>query len=356
MMKPKRKKNNNISLSVISFTNSEYASVTSMIEMSDGSIVTASQDNVVRRWRLEIRASSLVMLVNDGLRDENSAICIQEFVGHHKSVYCLAELDEFSFVSGSFDKTLKRWDTRTGDCVATFVGHHMGVYCVVKLNYFEKQQHQHQHGGDSNFNNNQTTKTNCKYFASGSSDGNIRLWKSDAEGEVLDCFRTIRVKSRTIVSLAELNDGILACSSSSHLIHLYDLKSKNCSELSTTTLGHIRSLIQLRGSVIVCCSSDGRIHVWKTLVSNSGDGSSSSGSRVSFDGHHPHTILLMSKLNEVSFATAGSDELVCGWNEKGMMLFHCYSAARCLVALSDRSLLLCGLLNGLIEVWNTEKR
>ena len=54
--------------------------------------------------------------------------------GHTKAVMCLVQLNDGRVVSGSDDKTLKIWDTITGNCLMTLQGHTSCVLCLAQLN------------------------------------------------------------------------------------------------------------------------------------------------------------------------------------------------------------------------------
>ena len=55
-------------------------------------------------------------------------------VGHSGPVWCV-ELTSEMVISGSYDKTIKFWDTHTGKCLSTLRGHSEWVSC---LTYCEK--------------------------------------------------------------------------------------------------------------------------------------------------------------------------------------------------------------------------
>ncbi|KAH9440829.1 hypothetical protein Pst134EA_033006 [Puccinia striiformis f. sp. tritici] len=49
--------------------------------------------------------------------------------GHQDSVYCL-QMDDHQIITGSRDRTIKVWDTKTRECRRTLVGHKGSVLCV----------------------------------------------------------------------------------------------------------------------------------------------------------------------------------------------------------------------------------
>ena len=54
--------------------------------------------------------------------------------GHTGCVYCLVVLgDGVSLASGSMDKTVRLWNTKTGVCTRVLEGHTRDVYCLAVL-------------------------------------------------------------------------------------------------------------------------------------------------------------------------------------------------------------------------------
>ncbi len=70
--------------------------------------------------------------------------------GHTDSVSCLIKLNERQIASGSWDASIRIWDSVDGNCLKTHEGHTNYVWCLIKLN--ERQ------------------------IASGSFDSSIRIW------------------------------------------------------------------------------------------------------------------------------------------------------------------------------------
>ena len=73
-----------------------------MIISADGNeIISGSGDKTLRRW------SSV------------TGECIRVYKGHNYSVTCVAFLQNGQVVSGSSDQSIKIWDTLTGECLQT---------------------------------------------------------------------------------------------------------------------------------------------------------------------------------------------------------------------------------------------
>ena len=62
-----------------------------VVQLADGRIVSGSYDNTLRVW------------------DSGSGACILQLTGHTKMVYCVVQLADGRIVSGSDDNTLRVW-------------------------------------------------------------------------------------------------------------------------------------------------------------------------------------------------------------------------------------------------------
>eukprot|EP01102_Stenamoeba_stenopodia_P013552 TRINITY_DN4415_c0_g1_i2.p1 TRINITY_DN4415_c0_g1~~TRINITY_DN4415_c0_g1_i2.p1 ORF type:complete len:181 (+),score=13.98 TRINITY_DN4415_c0_g1_i2:80-622(+) len=71
--------------------------VDAILQLSDGTLVTC-ENMAIKRWT-----------VNGQL--------LNTFMGHTDFVTSLMEVDEDTFLSGSYDKTLKLWNKTTGKCL-----------------------------------------------------------------------------------------------------------------------------------------------------------------------------------------------------------------------------------------------
>jgi WD40 repeat protein len=110
--------------------------------------------------------------------------------GHQKSVLSLLFIEKYNLLlSGSADKAIKVWDTRSYDCVATIEDAHGGeVKCLVWLP--------------------------CGYFAS--SSGVIKVWDLIR----FECINILKGHNDTITSLVLLKDNRIASASHNKIIIL----------------------------------------------------------------------------------------------------------------------------------------
>lgn len=82
---------------------------TIIIDDINEKIVSGSYDNTIKIW------------------DSKNGKCDATLIGHSKGVTCVANSSNNKIVSGSYDNTLKIWDVKTNICIMTLVGH---VNCI----------------------------------------------------------------------------------------------------------------------------------------------------------------------------------------------------------------------------------
>jgi WD40 repeat protein len=142
--------------------------VESLIELSDGRIVSGSGDNTLRVWDLTADVGKE---------------CVRTLTGHSDMVTSVIELSDGRIVSGSVDETLRVWDLTADEgkeCVRTLTGHSSSVYSVIELS-------------DGR-------------IVSGSGDSTLRVWDLIADvGK--ECVRKLTGHSGSVRSVIELSDG-----------------------------------------------------------------------------------------------------------------------------------------------------
>jgi WD40 repeat protein len=125
----------------------------SIIQLSDGTLVSASADNTIRLWNIEtgecmkvhtghtIYVTCVIQLANgtiaSGSNDKTIRIwnreqeikTIQAGIG----VFCLLEVEDGTLVSGGHDKKITFWNVRSGEKIKTLTGHTNTVLSLVQL-------------------------------------------------------------------------------------------------------------------------------------------------------------------------------------------------------------------------------
>ncbi|PKI82983.1 hypothetical protein MVES_002960 [Malassezia vespertilionis] len=166
-------------------------------------LVTGSYDRTVRIWNLK------------------TGEALQTLVGHARGVRCL-QFDDCKLITGSMDRTLKIWNWRTGELLRTLEGHTEGI---VSLNF------------------------NDSVLASGGADSNIRIWNFHT-GECFplrghrDWVNSVQLWSSPLSKSCpkETPPMFLFSASDDGTIRLWDLQRRGCILVYRGHVGQVQSL------------------------------------------------------------------------------------------------------------------
>jgi WD40 repeat protein len=128
-------------------------------ELRNGQLVSGSGDKTIKLW------------------NTSTGECLSTLIGHSSYVQCLDSTENDHLISSSFDRTLKLWNTLTGECLRTIVV-----------------------GNDEEENFRENFILDLKYFKdgiffTGSHDGKLKFWNTnkgvctkavDAHEEMID--------------------------------------------------------------------------------------------------------------------------------------------------------------------------
>ena len=162
--------------------------------------------------------------------------CLQTLKGHRNSVTSVAfSLDGQRLASGSWDKTIKIWDSASGSCLQTLESHR---YLVTSVAFSPDGQR----------------------LASGSGDKTIKIW-DPASGS---CLQTLESHRYLVTSVAFSPDGQwLASGSWNNTIKIWDPASGSCLQ---TLEGHRDTVVSvafsLDGQRLASGSRDDTIKIW----------------------------------------------------------------------------------------------
>jgi WD40 repeat protein len=170
------------------------------------------------------------------LWDTNSGLLLRTLAGHSDAVKSVAFSPVGAKVlSGSFDMTLKLWDAGTGQVLRTFVGHSDSVNAVA-------------------------FSPDGSMVLSGSSDQTLKLWDASS-GRLL---RTFKGHSAPVNAIAFSPDGTKCLSGSGDgTLKLWNVSS---GQLLRTFSGHSREVTTVAfspdGSKLVSGSEDNTLRIW----------------------------------------------------------------------------------------------
>jgi WD40 repeat protein/serine/threonine protein kinase len=223
------------------------------IKILDSIQVTGIEQEEIQSLRKEARQ-----------RLPQSSRLLRIFTGHegHVSSVCLSADGRFA-LSGSYDKTLKSWDVKTGQCLRTFTGHegHVSSVCLsadgrfacsggdfstLKLWDVKTGQCLHTFTGHTNWEHSVCLSADSRFALSKGEDKTLMLW----DVKTGQCLHTFTGHTDSLSSICLSADGRFALSGSyDRTLKLWDVKTGQCLRTFTEHVGGVNS---------VCLSADGR--------------------------------------------------------------------------------------------------
>ncbi|KAJ9314026.1 hypothetical protein DTO271D3_5714 [Paecilomyces variotii] len=165
------------------------------LQFEDNILATGSYDATIKIW------------------DTDTGEELRTLRGHASGIRCL-QFDDTKLISGSIDRTIKVWNWRTGDCISTYTGHRGGV---IGLHF------------------------DATILASASMDKTVKIWNFEDKSTCLlrghtDWVNAVRVDtaSRTVFSASD------DCT-----VRLWDLDSKSCIRVFEGHVGQVQQVVPL---------------------------------------------------------------------------------------------------------------
>lgn len=165
------------------------------LQFEDNILATGSYDATIKIW------------------DTETGEELRTLRGHESGIRCL-QLDDTKLISGSMDRSLKVWNWRTGECIGTYTGHSAGV---IGLHF------------------------DATILASGSVDKTIKIWNFEDKSTCVlrghtDWVNAVRVDtmSRTVFSASD------DCT-----VRLWDLDTKDCIRTFQGHVGQVQQVVPL---------------------------------------------------------------------------------------------------------------
>ncbi|KAL4920093.1 quinon protein alcohol dehydrogenase-like superfamily [Aspergillus aurantiobrunneus] len=165
------------------------------LQFEDNILATGSYDTTIKIW------------------DTETGEELRTLRGHESGIRCL-QFDDTKLISGSMDRTIKVWNWRTGECISTYTGHRGGVIGV----HFD-----------------------ASILASGSVDKTVKIWNFEDKSTFLlrghtDWVNAVRVdtSSRTVFSASD------DCT-----VRLWDLDTKTCIRTFHGHVGQVQQVVPL---------------------------------------------------------------------------------------------------------------
>ncbi|KAI9376081.1 WD40-repeat-containing domain protein [Aspergillus egyptiacus] len=165
------------------------------LQFEDNILATGSYDTTIKIW------------------DTETGEELRTLTGHQSGIRCL-QFDDTKLISGSMDRTIKVWNWRTGECISTYTGHRGGI---IGLHF------------------------DASILASGSVDRTVKIWNFEDKSTFLlrghtDWVNAVRVDtpSRTVFSASD------DCT-----VRLWDLDTKACIRTFHGHVGQVQQVVPL---------------------------------------------------------------------------------------------------------------
>jgi len=208
-----------------------------VIITSDGKIVGALEDGIIKIWTAVRPQVSLFNMTND-------AITLK---GHTRDVTCCVELSNKLLMSGSDDGTIKLWNLETTKCITTF--NHNGACKMIQI------------------------LSNGK-IVSATSEGEIYLWKKTKEilssekiksnVESIEYDMEFLGHQERVWVITEMYDGNLISCSDDATIRIWNITTGNCEKILVGHGDRIYCMSILPDKRIISGSNDGTIKIWNS--------------------------------------------------------------------------------------------
>ncbi|EGD74315.1 serine/Threonine protein kinase [Salpingoeca rosetta] len=223
------------------FTCTGHTATVVFCKKSKNALFTGSEDTTVKKWTLPwddvVKNDEDDDSVDRTIKGAIPATVEYSRIAHKKDINSLdvAPNDKL-LASASQDRTIKLWNTHTGDAKLHLKGHKRGVWCV-------------------------RFSPSDQIVASASGDATVKLWNAVSGA----CLRTMEGHTNSILKLVFVSKGTQIVSSSSDgVVKLWTLRTGDC---VTTLDGHDEKIWALdvsgSGEKMATGAADGTIAIWR---------------------------------------------------------------------------------------------
>ncbi|MEO0687083.1 MAG: WD40 repeat domain-containing protein, partial [Cyanobacteria bacterium J06649_11] len=208
----------------------------------------SNEDNFIRIWQIDDLNFS-----SNKTKNQTNQIPNKILKGHDENIWSIAfSPDGTKIVSGSSDRTVKIWNSHSGQCLKTLSGHPYGFASRFKSGNPPNALAHSRPVLSVTFSPDGNTVASCGGHSI------IKLWNV----ETGDCFQTIQEKASYTIKFNSTG-LILASGHTSGMIKLWDIKNGECIQ----TLGQFgKPIISIAfsddGKYIAYGSYDGTVTVW----------------------------------------------------------------------------------------------
>ena len=274
--------------------------------------------NIIDGFNLEVSKNGILEKKNSN--DKREFSCTKTFEGHNEKIVSLIELSSGQLASGSYDNTIRIWNTNTlkedeiinenGRIFALLEFEKNKLLCGTSnncINLWEINSPTKVTHFSYSFTGHELwvislVKCSQDYFASGSNDSKIKIWDYYNK----KCIGTLSGHLDCILSLILLKNNNLCSGSADNTIKLWDWVKGIC---ITTLRGHekwVKCIFELDDGTLLSGSDDKTIRLWKDKK------------QISVLKGHEHSVRVFCQINASYFASGGFDNIIKIWEIKSL--------------------------------------
>jgi len=259
----------------ISYPRPHRSYVRVLVELNDGSIVSGSFDESLKRW---MRTNN-----NNYNGNSNTLTLLGTYYGHRREVVCAMESDDNTLLSGSWDDSIKVWNTTTYECLNTIPSlQGSSIWAMTK------------------------TKDQTRFLC-GRDFGTVEIRRVSDLGLISSL--TIHKYLSAIRSICELEDGSFVSAGGDEM-----KRWEETGKVLKTFSGHseyIERVIELKKDVIVSAADDTTLKMWRV----------STGDCLRTLTFHSGSVYGLEKLRDGVFVSGSlRDKKIVVWDENGNII------------------------------------
>ncbi|GAB4380008.1 MAG: NB-ARC domain-containing protein [Elainellaceae cyanobacterium] len=323
-------------------------------------LATGSEDHLIRIW--DIRTGQCQILA--GHQDEVRSVSFAELSSPLTEARSTPQSPGWLLASGSFDGTVRLWDTATGNCLRVLAGHQHWVWSVA---FSPDGQFLASGGSDRTLNLWDVSTGQClkqlsgheqqirtvafsrdgRTLASGSDDRTVRVW----DYRTGECQRILSGHRSWISSVAFSPDNhLLASGSEDQSVRLWDGQTRLCVKMLQGYSNGVWSVaFDAQDQLLASGSQDRIVRLWDRQTGEL---------RGSLQGHTSWIWSVVFSPRQPLLASGSEDRTIKLWDAQTQQLLQTLeghqNAVLAVLFSPDGHTLFSGSLDGTIKLWSAQ--
>eukprot|EP00455_Lapot_gusevi_P012988 TRINITY_DN1625_c0_g2_i1.p1 TRINITY_DN1625_c0_g2~~TRINITY_DN1625_c0_g2_i1.p1 ORF type:complete len:503 (+),score=102.86 TRINITY_DN1625_c0_g2_i1:93-1601(+) len=298
---------------------SGHSGTITSLGFDDNRLISGSDDGSLILWQINPPAPRSFQLMQQHHRQSRAIQRVHAFQGHGGPVWSLA-FENNLLVSGSYDKTIKVWNIRTGNCVNTLRGH---TGWVSSLQLFGN------------------------HIISGSWDSTLKIW-SLSDDHTGNCRQSLLGNAGDVIHCLkwDVDSGKVATGCRHLAVQMWDLSR---GALVSSFMGHTKQVycVQFDQQRVVSGSGDHTIKVWDARSAHC----------VQTLAQHTNPVMTLQYDNEYKLVSGSYDKTLRVWDMRtGGCISTLEGHSSAVFSLQfDHDRIISGSADRCIRIWNYNK-